>query len=162
METSDIISFCAVLIALSAAGVSIWQGYLNRRHFRLSVKPHLTIHWKNFSDEPVSFTLSNDGLGPAVIKRFILEVEGNQFEKEKSAIYHAALGELGLSGVCDIDTYTPTKGEAYSVGSSLPLLTFTNSIEIYDELFDVLPKLKFKITYTSMYDEEEYQYYGNC
>ncbi|MEW8293610.1 MAG: hypothetical protein AB2651_22050 [Candidatus Thiodiazotropha sp.] len=162
METSEIIAICAAIIALSATGVSIWQGYLNRRHFRLSVKPHLTVHWKNFSDEPVSFTLTNNGLGPAVIKSFILEVEGNLFEKEKTAIYHAALGELGLSGVYDVDTYAPTKGEAYAVGSSLPLLTFTNSTEIYDQLFIALPKLKFKITYTSMYDEEEYQYYGNC
>jgi hypothetical protein len=57
------------LIALSALGLAIWQGMVQRLHNRLSVKPHLVFHRNVQNDSPqIAILLTNSGIGPAVIK----------------------------------------------------------------------------------------------
>jgi hypothetical protein len=74
-----VISFCAIL--LTAYGL-----YATRRHNRLSVTPHLSgCTNKDFTDEGFLFSygISNNGIGPAKIKKFILFRHGKVFPKGK-------------------------------------------------------------------------------
>lgn len=83
-----------VLVALAAIGLSIWQGYENRRFYRLSVLPHLEPSEASWSSPApidneyfllpgrtdslyaVSYSLTNSGLGPAVLKDLRVYREG--------------------------------------------------------------------------------------
>lgn len=148
------------VIAITAVLFTAYQAYLSRKHNKLSVKPHITISWANFSDAPISFTMCNDGLGPAIIKNFSVEVDGKVIQGDGPDVYKKAIISLGLQNVKYM-SYNLTKGEAYSVGKSLVLLKFDEPPERYEELSKDLSKLKFKITYTSIYEENEFTYYGN-
>ena len=72
---SEIMAICAVIIALSALFVAVLQGYLARKHNRLSVKPHLEVIRNSFPSEPVSIVLKNHGTGPAIIKKIRVYVD---------------------------------------------------------------------------------------
>jgi hypothetical protein len=84
-------TLATLLVAVSAVGLSIWEGMEMRRHNRLSVLPNLTVGGGNVTvdageaarlqgtsrtvDEAshiVQRTFRNTGLGPAVIKRALV------------------------------------------------------------------------------------------
>ena len=68
MDISDYISLSSAIIALSAMGIAVWQGYLARKHNILSVTPNLQINTN--SVDGILLSLLNNGLGPAVIESF--------------------------------------------------------------------------------------------
>jgi hypothetical protein len=66
-------------IALFALGLTIYQASLARRHSRLTVKPHLSVkadlrYDATLNSSIVKITLTNNGLGPAVIDRLSLKL----------------------------------------------------------------------------------------
>lgn len=62
-----------VVVAVAAIALSVWEGYENRLHNRLSVLPHLDSSISTLRDGPADSTwtmiyaLENTGLGPAVL-----------------------------------------------------------------------------------------------
>jgi hypothetical protein len=88
-----VISLCA--ISLTAYGL-----YATRRHNRLSVTPHLSgCRNKDMTSEGFwfSYDISNNGIGPAKIKKFILFRNGKISPKGKDdyveALIHQHLGD---------------------------------------------------------------------
>jgi hypothetical protein len=80
VEQSDlntIVAVSAVLIAFSSLGVSIWQGFLTRKHNRLSVKPSLRVDRKTALNERPGVILTNKGIETAVIKEITVYLDGN-------------------------------------------------------------------------------------
>jgi len=161
MDSSDVIAVCAAFIALSATGVSIWQGYLNRVHFRLSVRPHVTVHWNNTSDGRSIFTMFNNGLGPAIIRSFSIEINGQEIKDSGSGIIYEALKSLGV-GALECKSFVPSEGEAYAVNSQLVLMDLYDLGEKHEKVKAALALMKFKIAYTSIYNENNFLYRGNC
>src|SRR5688572_25280527 len=91
LSEATVTAMSAVFIALLALTVTIWQAALTRRHNRLSVRPHLRIDWlvsDEGTDEKVSVVLSNNGLGPAIIKRFQWKIDGKPLARSKEVPYH--------------------------------------------------------------------------
>ncbi|MDW3646692.1 MAG: hypothetical protein R8P61_06510 [Bacteroidia bacterium] len=67
-----------VIIALSALIVSVWQMSSLEEHNKLSVRPLLDFHiYTNDSIRSISF--SNEGLGPAIIKKMNFSKDGKSF-----------------------------------------------------------------------------------
>ena len=58
----------SISIALAAAIITIWQGFLTRKHNRLSVKPILRIDTQFLLGKQCKILLVNNGIGPAIIK----------------------------------------------------------------------------------------------
>ena len=77
MDWQSITGASSVVIALCALAISIWQGAQARKHNRLSFRPHLAT-WTHKNAETGSYEveLMNNGLGPAMIKKFALFVDG--------------------------------------------------------------------------------------
>ena len=63
-----ILGIIGTMIAFSVAVVTIWQGFLMRRHNRLSVRPMLRIDRYTVLGEKVGISIRNTGVGPAIIK----------------------------------------------------------------------------------------------
>lgn len=73
VNVSSLLAGCLAVLALS---VSLWQGYEERRHNRLSVRPLLTFDYTYDTAGWFSLEVVNTGVGPAIIQRFEAFVDG--------------------------------------------------------------------------------------
>ena len=81
MAESLIVEAAAVGVAVAAAGIALWSGYLTRKHNRLSVRPRLRIsHRFRGSTDYYGVRLINAGLGPAIVDGFSLSLDGIRIE----------------------------------------------------------------------------------
>ncbi|PIR50179.1 hypothetical protein COU79_00890 [Candidatus Peregrinibacteria bacterium CG10_big_fil_rev_8_21_14_0_10_54_7] len=69
-----LISAVAVFVAMLSLGVSIWQGWESRQHYRLSIRPILDGAWDDKGDDEKNrdvwaWTMFNTGSGTAYIDR---------------------------------------------------------------------------------------------
>lgn len=113
IRLQTIANILTVVLALSAIGLSIWEGYQNREFFRLSVLPHLeSLETTTASSTPVeselfpmlgnrdslyavSYSLENSGLGPAVLKNILMyEGEKKVFDAAQSDSAYYYLGPV--------------------------------------------------------------------
>ncbi len=87
-NTSNVIAICAL-------GATFWQAYLSRRHNRLSVKPHIEISTGfNFNQQEYFINILNNGIGPALITRIQLFVDGNEVNAQKSEVFSDVISTL--------------------------------------------------------------------
>lgn len=163
LEPSDWISIAAVVIALSAMGVAIWQGYLSRKHNILSVRPRLQVHLDTRNG--IVLTLQNQGLGPAIVKGFSITYGGKEIFNPKTDPF------LKIFKALDVDPFEkgfqyefhlPFEETTYVPGQNKRLLEIIPIKHTCDDL--VLSKIcegiKMKITYTSMYRDKDFSCCG--
>ena len=88
----------AEITALSALVLSFYQWVAFRRHNRLSVKPHVDSHTDTGSNEKgegwLIFKLSNNGLGPALIKQYKIIQKGRVLSAFEPSVVKPLLAEL--------------------------------------------------------------------
>jgi hypothetical protein len=162
MDPGDYIALSAAVIALASLYTSVRQTQLTREHNKLSVRPLLMIYRKQFENHPVEYVLENRGLGPAIISKFSVMVDDREVKSANDNVLLCALDILGLSRN-DVGGHLPGEEMSLVAGQAVSLLKFGRSMEdstLYKSLMDKLPRLKFEITYQSMYDDE-FSYTGN-
>lgn len=76
MDANTVIATCSAVIATGALAVSVIEGRAVRRHNRHSVRPLLQL-WHARRDRWAGLQLLNCGLGPAIITRTLLALDGN-------------------------------------------------------------------------------------
>jgi hypothetical protein len=77
-----VVSVCGAVTASAALGLSIYMGYQTRRHNRLSVRPFLDDSLRiSPAHTRISLSITNRGLGPAIVKRWTLLVDGQPYQK---------------------------------------------------------------------------------
>lgn len=71
-------ALASAIIALCALFLTIWQARQTQRHNKLSVTPFLTT-WstQEFTSHHYRVLLLNNGIGPALIRSFAIEVDGH-------------------------------------------------------------------------------------
>lgn len=75
----DIGDWMALFVAITAVVLTILQSSWQRRHDRLSVKPFLSLHTQSDFDGVSGFlsvSLTNIGLGPAIVKKLLVKKGG--------------------------------------------------------------------------------------
>lgn len=152
MTTELLISFTATAISLSAFGVAIWQGYVTRRHNRLSVKPML--HFDiGMTETRLVLMLKNTGVGPAVIERFRVEINGEEIGQNPDQIVINLIDELEAAHLTGT-MYFPGIGQAMAVGDAYKVIKLRNS-EKDEELFEVIKyAVNVTVEYKSIYGEQ--------
>ncbi|EKO3514171.1 hypothetical protein SKP08_002709 [Vibrio fluvialis] len=149
---SSIIALCALIFA-------IWQGLKQRKHDRLSVKPHIDIfEERHHLNNNVSFflELQNNGLGPAIIKSHKVYkrededdefVEVEDFENELKKVFE----------IESIDTTEWHKDVGLSANTKHKYLAFnikSNDAEAREQVRTTMYlRYKIEIEYESMYGE---------
>lgn len=157
METNTAISLSAVFIALSALATSIWQGVISRKHNKLSVRPNLVLDHYEENSLTTSFTLKNNGLGPALISSFQITFDQNEILNEQShANAKTIASKLGIPRIsCSL--YKPSVSQGISNSDQYQLLIFDTKNATHEEI-EVLKtlrdRLQFNIEYTSIYGEK--------
>jgi len=76
-------TFIATFIALLAVSVAGYTAYMQRQQVRAEVWPILEFETSN---GPIRFTLTNKGVGPAIIKHVILKVDGQPVKNWTEAL----------------------------------------------------------------------------
>jgi len=145
-----------VVIAVAALIVSIWENVAARKHNRLSVRPLLRVDCLGERQGPLSVTLVNSGVGPAIVESFTAKLNGETIPSSELHPVDCALKRLGVAPE-DYIYFTPWPGEAVSAGEKLTLLTFPKTAEdrvAADRMKDLLPKICLRIVYKSIYDEK--------
>ena len=162
MDATNVIAICAVIVALASLYVAIQQTVLTRKHNRLSVRPFLSIYRKQFVGQPIEYSIENRGLGPAIVKRFSILVDGKEVRASDGNNFYAAMDtlEIDRSGV---GGHLFASDEVLKAGQEVVVLRFPKSGEseaVHKELLGKLPRMKFRLEYESMY-EEKYELEGN-
>src|SRR3989338_4510805 len=95
MSWEAIAGFSSAVVAVCALGLTVWQAAITRRHNRLSVTPHLTT-WTQFEQATGRYSIEilNNGIGPALIKSFSVQVDGQPIVGEESEPIEKALKVL--------------------------------------------------------------------
>ncbi len=151
-----ITQYLSVIIAACVLSVTIWQGWQNRKHNRLSVKPFLNVlgcvsRSGNIKDYTV--TLVNHGVGPAIIKNFELLFEGKSVSNNHSESYKDFLNKKikPLKGLKGRSFEHRSEDSVIKVGEEIILWKFKCE---RDEDIEDIEKIKIRIKYQSIYQDE--------
>jgi len=155
LSSSDQIASAAAFIALCAFFVAIWQGYISRKHNRLSVRPKLDIHTLCIDNEPIVIELRNYGLGPAIVKDIKYEIGGNKFKSDKtdSLVNFTNYFKQPIN-VGAIRFYTIHDQTIINQNNSISLLVFEDSHNDNTYIADICSKLndlKIEVSYDCIY-----------
>ena len=82
-----IIAVCALLISALATGATYYQSKIVERQLSAQVWPYVSIS-NTFSPDSLDVTISNDGLGPAVVRSLVVTVDGKPQRDVASALSH--------------------------------------------------------------------------
>lgn len=162
MQASDWIAVCATIVAAVSLFVAAQQTSLTRRHNRLSVKPVLSMYRMEFKNKPIEYLLINRGLGPAIIKEFIVLLDDRLVDRNSGNLVYDLVDKLDIPREC-VAGHLLCKNEPLSPGCEVSIMQFKgteNNEELHSRLVGILPRVKFRITYASIY-EESFEYNGN-
>ena len=145
--------YLSIFIAGCVLGVTIWQGLQNRKHNRLSVRPLLMSLLSNKIEGGIRYyevTLVNHGVGPAIIKDFILKFNGEKVSINDAKTYKDFLDKK-MKKFKKTRTGHRTKNAIIKIGEELTLWKFECD---KDEDIEDIKKLKIRIEYQSIYRDE--------
>lgn len=160
-----------ILVALAAIVLSVWEGRENRLHNRLSVLPRLervqSVVREGLEDSTYTMTygLENSGLGPAVLQKVLVYVDGDKvFESSTSEDYFEFtdfLGEIeALPFYVGTFTHGRTAGEMLQAGKEHLLFRLEVAEEDVGEKWtpgvvkeQIIERYSFAFCYCSVYGE---------
>lgn len=153
MET--VISLCSVAIALGALSIAVYEGYVTRRHNRLSTKPHLSFKCDLQKDSPqVNVMVRNNGLGPAVLKAFEVGLRGKVPEPLPWNGWLNLVEQAGFPPGIVVGTVL-NEGDSIAPGQSHHILTIelATAGPDRDQIAQWVSNITINVTYESIYKE---------
>lgn len=159
MDFNTIGSISAIVIGLSALGISIWQGMETRKSFRISVKPKLILecNYVVYGPNP-GISLCNKGIGPAVIQRIVYSYNNsayqtNQIAKLIQKIVSEKFSDIDLcqlqAFIVDTETIIPATNHIVLFA----LAEEDRNLENYAILNKILNLIQVDVDYKSLYNE---------
>lgn len=158
MECDYVVEISSISIAVIALGFTFWQIKESRKHNRLSVKPHLNISYRSASDpKGPCFELTNNGTGPAIIKKFTIYIEETRFEINAIEDFIEAFKSLNIDSEL-IVLEQLEKEDAIYAGTSSIILKLKNDLRDNEsavlEFQKGIMQVGFEVAYESIYEEE--------
>jgi len=155
---SNNIAAASAVIAFCALGLTLWQGYIARRHNIMSVAPLLNSCIVCHVNDPFKIEISNGGLGPAIIKKFTIYVNDSEFDIGEENLWERILTLIGV----DVNSVkwvgqSHIEGDPIQAGKSALLLEIkpVNDIEgTINHLDRVHDLIKYSIEYECMYGKK--------
>jgi len=158
--SDNAIALSAGFISLLALLTAVYHGFATRKHFRLSVKPNLSIEYgADANDKSIHITIANEGLGPAIIKNFAIVMEEKTIHPKDPADVENILEEIYNTSIYPTVVSIPYLNEALSPKKSITLIRINMgpdrviTVGITDLMKKFMP-FKIKIEYQSMYKEK--------
>lgn len=155
MSSSDVLAVVSIIIALMAFVFGLKSQSKQLQHNELSVEPLLNFaltHHDSDREEELQLAaleLKNIGIGPAIIQRIALIIDGKHEIRQDAFTWESVLSKLGFEpsysiGYLDV-------GEGIGAGDSVMLLD-----RVVGETFDqqvALYRVGFEVDYISSYED---------
>ena len=155
------LSISAMIIAIASITISIWEGSIMRKHYHLSVMPHLNNAFtvddsSSTKNASAFFNIKNNGLGPAVILSREYFVDGNKIDDSKNHFSVKILEALNFDNTAGKSFRSISKGFTILAGDNLRVfgLYFSNRESFYRQRMKLHDRLSFIIKYESLYGEQ--------
>lgn len=151
---SDWIASAAAIIAVCALGVSIWQGWLQRRHNILSVTPHLELVVDGTPPSEVVIVVKNSGLGPARLESVVANVKGESISLNSRESYFRFVAALAASGKAKVEYSVADVPSIIAAGADIQLLRIALTEGVAPskaELRESLAQTNFALEFRCMY-----------
>ncbi|MDG4858054.1 hypothetical protein P8605_07800 [Streptomyces sp. T-3] len=155
VDASTVVAICATFVAVASLVVSVHEGRASRQHNRLSVRPLLQLDHSWRIGQKAGLRLTNAGLGPAIVVRTVLTVDGNPLGGFTRPVVDGVRETLPFRP----SAVTFTEGDFLRTDHDSYLL----SIDDYDPraheaLSDLITRrLSLEIWYESLYGGERYR-----
>lgn len=157
MDDSDYIAFSSAVIAGLALATSIWQGFVTRKHARLSARP--IIEAEAHARRDAGITLVNSGFGPARLTKLTVELRGHCFNLLKDA-GHAGLTDVLVADIFDreeVHHFVPRPRSTIGVGQRLQLVSIpaaASNHKLANQLAVTFREMTLNVEYESIYQEK--------
>ncbi len=147
MTEDSYIGLAAIFVAFCALALAVYEGRANRKHNKLSVKPHLTLVWSNIEDKVLDVHVINSGSGPAIIEAF--EVSFNKKASTHNSWKDAFLNhDANFNDAVHYELYA---GEAIGQGEKVRLLKMKFEDKNHKDSANIFSKLYLNIKYSCLY-----------
>ena len=158
MTWEAIAGFSSAVIAVCALGFTVWQAAITRRHNKLSVTPHLTT-WTQSEQATGRYSVEilNNGIGPALIKSFSVQVDGQPIGGEGSEPIEKALKVLFPQYSFHSSQVYMARGYMMSPKEARSLVTvqfFGERFPGQEEVDHAMKRTRLLIEYESIYGEK--------
>lgn len=157
--------YAALFVSICALLLTINQAVMTRKHNRLTVRPHLTSFTDNVPHPSfggislIKMSLSNNGIGPAVVKSFQPMLDGVPLDPENfDELLSIAKRELPVSLLdqgCRFSLFR--KGYVMAKDESMSVAEIAYAPTIHDDpkaLEAALQRFHLKVDYESIYEEK--------
>jgi len=158
-SADTITAFAAVIIALIALALGILDHSETRKHDRLSVVPRLTYDYLLASvHQDISIEISNNGLGPAIVKEFNIYMDGKKLEDfgARGWLYAMELLLNVLSETAQPNVFFFNSGDTMKRGDTKKLISFSRENLTQEDMLviiDFFSRLSINIKYESLYGD---------
>jgi hypothetical protein len=153
------IALASAIVSLCALGAAIWQGKQNYKHNKLSVRPFFgTLQYNDVvkgNVGKVTFTLINCGIGPAIIKSFVLLFDGKEVSRNNIKTFDSFLRGK-FKDFSNIITVSYVPGAAIEIGERTEIFSFEYMLRGQD--ISIANKLNLIVDYQSIYQDEVFTY----
>ena len=157
MDANTVIAIAAAVVALAALCVSVCEGFQNRKHNRLSIRPRLRLDKLTYTGQPVRIIVKNNGAGLAIICNFVVKLDKKEVSSDSDPPAAVAVRGLGVQEeLGDIESFTPSLNDTLAAGEQMSLVAmpnFPDNKEARGKLRKELSRIDFIITYESIYGE---------
>jgi len=147
-NTEKLMSFLAIILSVGTLIVFIYQTNLIKKQQYASVYPYLEMGFHGRGTEQMKFVLSNEGVGPAMIKSVQIRQKGEVYEGQFSGF----LREMTDAEKGDSIQYLA--GKMLAVGAHLDLIDCRNAYTS-DRMSELISEyeMEVEIEYESIYGE---------
>jgi len=145
------------VIALCALAFSIWQGIQTRKHNMLSFMPHLTIS-TNIDKGFFSIDLINNGIGPALIEKFLVKVNDEVISGQGTEPIEKCINKIFPELHFTSSYGSISKDYSMAAKETVPILEI-QFLQPYpypspEVIVCAFNRVSFQITYKSFYEEQ--------
>ena len=154
-----ILEIAAIIIAICALALTVWQGIQTRRHNRLTVKPHIDTGACYSLHKPfLGIRVVNSGLGPAILKKIEVGMRGQLYDCLQIGVLEELINDFQFNFEREVNFHLGLKGLGASVLNGEEFFLFSIAREDADAamaevLRQKLSHVTLTVGYESMYGE---------
>ncbi|KAF4406666.1 MULTISPECIES: hypothetical protein [Streptomyces] len=157
MNADTITAAAATAIALGSLWVSYTQTRSTRLHNRQSVRPLLVMRRvRGWEERKVGLQVTNAGLGPAVVTRTTVRLDGQDIGHWNRPVQHRVKDPLPVRPM----SYSLRPGDVVLAGQSVYLLHIDEEFDgtVHGDFWELITRrLEIEIRYESLYGGENFR-----
>lgn len=152
-NTEKLMSFLAIILSVGTLAVFIYQTNLIKKQQYASVYPYLEMGFHGRGTEQMKFVLSNEGVGPAMIKSVQIRRKGVVYEGRFSGFLRE-MTEIEKGDSIQYLYSDIVEGKMVAVGAHLDLIDCRNAYTS-DRISELINEyeMEIEIEYESIYGE---------